>query len=247
SEHDDNPRRTEAAEAQAWLAAIISSSDDAIVGKRLDGTIVSWNAAAERMFGYAGGEIIGRSVLTLIPPELHHEEPAIVARLSRGERVEHFETERVRKDGSRLYVSLSVSPIRSATGEIVGAAKIARDITERRRLLEQLQNQTIELEQQTEEAQSLAEELEQANEDLIGRELTAREALARFEGVFHSRVMGMTVFDAAAGRTLAINDYLLDLIGYTREEFDRGIVDWRDVTAPEYLAEEEKVLRELIT
>lgn len=234
------------ADPRAWLAAIVDSSDDAIIGKRLDGTIVSWNSAATRIFGYTADEILGQSVLMLIPADLREEEPRIIARLTRGERVDHYQTVRLRKDGSSIHVSLSVSPIRDDTGTIVGAAKIARDVTEQRRLLEQLQNQAIELEQQSEEAQSLAEELEQANEELIAREATAREALARFEGVFKSRVIGISVFDAEAGRTIAINDYLLDLIGYSRAEFESGDVDWRDVTPPEYLEAEERSLQQLV-
>ncbi|HEX8851595.1 MAG TPA: ATP-binding protein [Gemmatimonadaceae bacterium] len=122
-------------DAQGWLAAIVSSSDDAIVGKRLDGTIVSWNEAAERLFGYRAEEIIGRNVLTLIPPERHDEERYIVSQLTAGKRVEHFETVRVHKSGRRLEVSLSVSPIRDASGAVVGAAKIARDANAQRRLI----------------------------------------------------------------------------------------------------------------
>jgi PAS domain S-box-containing protein len=161
------------ANPEAWLAAIVESSDDAIIGKTLDSVIRSWNAGAAHMFGYQAGEIIGRSVLVLIPPELHHEEPAILAQLARGERVDHYETVRLRKDGSRIEVSLSVSPIRDRHGKIVGAAKIARDITEAKRLqrseqesMDQLQELASELEQQVEEAQSLQEELEQTNEEL---------------------------------------------------------------------------------
>src|SRR5579862_1989855 len=108
-----------------WLAAIVESSDDAIVGKTLDSVIRSWNAGAQQMFGYAPDEVIGKSVLILIPDELHGEEHEIVSRLSRGERVLHFETVRLRKDRSRIDVSLSVSPIRDVDGDIVGAAKIA--------------------------------------------------------------------------------------------------------------------------
>jgi PAS domain S-box-containing protein len=158
---------------EAWLAAIVESSDDAIVGKTLDSIIRSWNAGASRIFQYEPDEIIGHSVLQLIPPELHHEEQAIVDRLSRGQRIDHFETVRLRRDGSRVDVSLSVSPIRDDTGQIVGAAKIARDVTEQKRLREaerdlanQLQELAAELEQQVEEGQSLQEELEQANEGL---------------------------------------------------------------------------------
>ena len=157
----------------AWLAAIVESSEDAIVGKTLDSVIRSWNAGATAIFGYAPAEIVGKSVYTLIPPELRHEEPEILARLVRGERMHHYETVRLRADGARIDVSISVSPIRDKSGRIVGAAKIARDITEEKRLLrsereltEQLQELATELEAQVEEGQSLQEELEQTNEEL---------------------------------------------------------------------------------
>src|SRR5437879_4627738 len=122
------------ASPEEWIIAIVESSDDAIIGKTLDGTIRSWNAGATRIFGYEPHEIVGRSVLTLIPPELRDEEPEIVAQLARGRRIDHYETTRLRKDGARIDVSLSVSPICDRDGKVVGAAKIARDITETKRL-----------------------------------------------------------------------------------------------------------------
>jgi len=159
---------------ETWLAAIVDSSDDAIIGKTLDSVIRSWNGGARRIFGYDAAEIVGKPITHLIPPELHHEESQIIARLLEGKRVDHYETVRVRKDGARIDVSLSVSPIRSADGQIIGAAKVVRDVTEAKRLqraerelLEQLQELTSELEQQIEEAQSLQEEVEQANNDLV--------------------------------------------------------------------------------
>lgn len=117
----------------ARLAAIVSSSDDAIVSKRLDGTIVSWNAGAERIFGYTADEMIGKSILTIIPPERQDEEKHIIVKLTRGERIEHFETVRVGKQGRRIDLSVTVSPVRDSSGRIVGASKVARDIGERRR------------------------------------------------------------------------------------------------------------------
>lgn len=112
------------------LAAIVDSSDDAIVSKDLNGVITNWNRAAERIFGYAAHEIIGRNVLTIIPPELHSDEPMILGKIRAGDRIEHFETIRLHKNGARIPISLSISPIRDSQGKIVGAAKIARDISQ---------------------------------------------------------------------------------------------------------------------
>lgn len=117
----------------ARLAAIVSSSDDAIISKTLDGVITSWNAAASRILGYAPEEMIGQPIMRIIPDELRAEEDSIIARLRRGERVEHFDTVRVRKDGSQVPLSITVSPIRDSTGRVVGASKVARDISDRKR------------------------------------------------------------------------------------------------------------------
>ena len=114
-----------------WLASLVDSADDAIISKTLEGIITSWNKGAERIFGYKPEEAIGHSVTLLIPPGHEDEEPAILSKLRAGERVEHYETIRIHKDGRLLNVSLTVSPIRDATGRIVGASKIARDITDR--------------------------------------------------------------------------------------------------------------------
>jgi PAS domain S-box-containing protein len=134
-----------AAEVHARLAAIVESSDDAVVSKTLDGIITSWNSGAETLFGYTASEAIGHPMLMLFPPERASEEPGILARIARGESVSHFETQRVRKDGSMVDVSVSISPIRNSRGEIVGASKIARDITERRLAERRLQAQLARL------------------------------------------------------------------------------------------------------
>jgi PAS domain S-box-containing protein len=125
----DVTERVRAYEATTRLAAIVESAQDAIVGKQLDGTITNWNAGAERMFGYSAEEIIGRPIYTLIPPELHDAEGEVLRRVSRGEAVELAEVPRVRKDGRQIYIALTVSPIRSPSGEVVGASSIKRDIT----------------------------------------------------------------------------------------------------------------------
>ena len=115
------------------LAAIVESSDDAIISKDLTGKVRSWNPSAERIFGYRADEMIGQPITKIIPPELHADEARILGTIMRGERVDHFETVRVRKDGGRIEVSLTVSPLKDATGRIVGAAKIARDITQQKK------------------------------------------------------------------------------------------------------------------
>jgi PAS domain S-box-containing protein len=124
--------RERASQTRALLAAIVESSDDAIVSKTLEGRILTWNDGAERIFGYTADEAIGQHIRLLIPPERHDEERTILQRLRRGERLDHFETVRVTKDGRRIDVSLTVSPIRNEQGEIIGASKVARDITHRK-------------------------------------------------------------------------------------------------------------------
>jgi PAS domain S-box-containing protein len=123
-------RATERAAQQ--LAAIVESSDDAIISKNLDGIITTWNGAAERLFGYRAEEAVGQSVTILIPAERHDEEPEIIGRVRRGERIEHYETVRRRKDGTLIDIALTVSPVRDRTGAVIGASKIARDISERK-------------------------------------------------------------------------------------------------------------------
>ena len=118
--------------AARFLASIVESSEDAIVSKSLDGTIQTWNAAAERLFGYTAAEAIGRHISLVIPADRATEEDAIIARIRSGERVDHFETVRLRKDGQPVHVSLTISPIRDEAGNIVGASKIARNIMDRK-------------------------------------------------------------------------------------------------------------------
>jgi PAS domain S-box-containing protein len=126
--------RVEAAITSRRLVALVESSDDAIVTKDLNGIITSWNAAAERMFGYTAEEAVGRSIRMVIPKELQQEEDMVLSKIRAGEKIDHFETERQHKDGSRLSISLTVSPIKDDNGKVIGASKIARDITEGTRL-----------------------------------------------------------------------------------------------------------------
>jgi PAS domain S-box-containing protein len=126
------------ANARYWLDALINSADDAIISKTLDSTITSWNKSAERIFGYTAEEAIGKSILMLIPPHLHNEEPIILGKIRVGERIEHFETSRITKDGRLIDVSLTISPIRDASGKIIGVSKIAHEITEFKKAQKQI-------------------------------------------------------------------------------------------------------------
>jgi len=158
-------------EVRNQLAAIVESSDDAIVSKSLEGIVQSWNKGAERVFGYTAEEMIGKSILTIIPPDRQHEEPRILEQLRRGERIDHFETIRLTKSGRQINVSVSISPLRDSAGNIIGASKIARDVTEKKaaeRALaearEKLQKHARELEDRVQERtarlQSMVGELE---------------------------------------------------------------------------------------
>src|SRR3984885_9122523 len=130
--------RLKADKAVGLLAAIVDSSDDAIVSKTLEGIITSWNAGAERLFGYTAKEAVGQHISMIIPQDRRDEETTILAKLRKGERIEHFDTIRMRKDGTKLEISLTISPVRDAEGKIIGASKIARDVTGRKRMEREL-------------------------------------------------------------------------------------------------------------
>jgi PAS domain S-box-containing protein len=181
----DITEQSRAVQAREQLASIVESSGDAIVSKDLDGIIISWNHAAENLFGYAAEEVIGKSITILIPAELHDEEPKILARVRRGDSLDHYETIRQRKDGSRFPVSLSVSPVKDAHGAIVGASKIARDITarkqaehERDRIEGELRELSEKLEQEVERRTLERDRIWNVSEDLLG--------VANFAGYFLS-------------------------------------------------------------
>jgi PAS domain S-box-containing protein len=154
-------RRT--SEATFALAAIVESSDDAIIGKDLAGTVRSWNSGAERLYGYAAEEAVGRPIAFVIPPERTAEEAAILDRVRRGERVPPYDTVRVRKDGAEVQVSVTVSPVRDADGRVVGASKIARDITERQRVALELKQAAAERERLLERERAARAEAERAS------------------------------------------------------------------------------------
>ena len=148
--------RKRAEQNSSLLASIVESSEDALLSKNLSGRILSWNRGAERVFGYQAEEAIGQSIEMLIPPDRLQEEPRIIERMKRGERVEHFETVRVRKDGRRINVSLTISPLRDSEGRIVGASKVARDVTARVRQEQELQRANRALERANADLQHFA-------------------------------------------------------------------------------------------
>ncbi|HEX9047591.1 MAG TPA: PAS domain S-box protein [Verrucomicrobiae bacterium] len=159
----DITERKSAEEARERLAAIVASTEDAIIAKTLQGIITNWNPAATKIFGYTADEIIGQPIFRLLPPEYHNEESEILAKIGRGQSVEHFETLRLRKDGTRVPISVTISPFRDNTGRIIGASTIARDITESKRAQAEILRLNAELEQRV--AKRTAE-LETANREL---------------------------------------------------------------------------------
>src|SRR2546422_782627 len=150
-------------ELSAWLAAIVDSSDDAIVSKTLEGVVTSWNRGAERLFGYSAAEAVGQHISLIIPEDRKAEEDDVLARLRRGERIDHFETVRRAKDGHLVPISLTVSPVRDVKGTVIGASKVARNITERIHAEEALRRVHAELE---ERVRARTAELSSANESL---------------------------------------------------------------------------------
>ena len=164
----DVTQRQESVLIARRLAAIVDNSDDAIIGKNLNGIVTSWNNGAERIFGYASDEMIGSSIMRLIPPELQSEEEEILARIKRGERYDNFDTIRFTKDRRQLHVSLTISPIKDASGNVVGTSKIARDITGRKLAEEALK-----------EAQKVAEAANIQKARLLESEIAARSEAER--------------------------------------------------------------------
>jgi PAS domain S-box-containing protein len=169
----DISRQKTAEEARLRLAAIVESSDDAIVSKDLNGIVTSWNVAATRLFGYEPEDIIGKSILTIIPPELHYQEAFILNKIRAGERLEHYETERLTKNGDRVQVSLTISPVKDDFGRVVGVSKIARDVTQRRQI-EQALVQTEKLAATGRMAATIAHEINNPLEAVVNLIFLAR-------------------------------------------------------------------------
>jgi len=195
---------------RAHLAAIIDSSEDAIVSKTLQGVVTSWNEAAERLFGYTAEEMVGQPILRIIPPDLHHEETEILAKLRTGQRISRYETVRLHKDGHLLDISLTVSPIRDGSGRVVGIAKIAHDITARRQAERALKEEAAALETLSRVGQAVASQLELERIVQIVTDAATEMTGAAFGAFFYN------VTDEASE-----SYWLYALSGASRESFAR--------------------------
>jgi PAS domain S-box-containing protein len=209
-------------EAGARLFSIVASSTEAIIGTTLDGTITHWNPAAERVYGYRADEVIGRSVVMLAPPELASDVYGLLERVQRGERIEAYETTRLTKDGCRIEVSIGTSPVLDATGNVVAASSIVRDVTERKRAELQVRAAT--------------ETAESANSAL-------RESEERFRGAFDGTSIGMALV-SPDGRFLEVNRALCGILGYTEGELLAKT--FQDLTHPDDLDADRDLVRQLL-
>ena len=209
---DGNERaaRPDSEIAAHHLAAIVESSEDAIISKDLNGIVMSWNKAAERLFGFSPAEIVAQSILTLIPDERRDEEDLILGRIRGGDRVDHFETVRRRRDGSLVDISLTVSPIRRADGTVIGASKIARDISERRSTEAKLAEQARTLSQLNRVATIVSQDLDLERIVQSVTDIATELSAARFGAFFYN------VLDETGESYL-----LFSLSGAPRDAFER--------------------------
>jgi PAS domain S-box-containing protein len=191
--------------APEYLAAIVDSTDDAVIGKTLDGTIISWNKGAERIYGYDAAEVLGRPISILIPPDRTNELPAILARISRGERIDHYLTKRARKDGRVIDVSVTISPVQDETGRIIGASAIARDVTAQ----EQTTKEAIRI--RDEFISVAAHELRTPLTTMYARLQLVERRLAREDLDPATVLHDITLVRQAADRLKALIDRLLDV------------------------------------
>jgi PAS domain S-box-containing protein len=202
------------------LAAIVESSDDAIISKSLNGIVTSWNQAAGRMFGYSAEEMIGQPILRLIPEDLRHEEDLILAKLKSGERIDHYETIRIKKNGERFEVSVTISPIRDGKGHIVGASKTARDISERKKM-EQLLIQSEKLAATGRMAATIAHEINNPLESVMNLVYLAR----KMGSIGKTR----SYLEIAEKELVRVAHIVRQTLGYYRETTGPVKVDFREL------------------
>ena len=229
-----NTPTVERVPTDALLAAVVESSDDAIASKTLDGIVTSWNRAAERLFGYAAEEMIGQPIAVLAAPGRENEMPAILERIRRGGRVEHYETVRRRKDGTLVAIALTVSPVRDEAGRVVGASKIARDIRERKAAEERQQLLLAELNHRVKNTLALIQAMARQTAGRAG-------SVAAFMNVFEGRLQAL----AAAHELLAVTSWGgASLPGLVRRALGphtaegRIVVAVEEVTVPASLAQD---------
>jgi PAS domain S-box-containing protein len=228
----DVTERKRAEEVRERLAAVVESSDDAIISKSLDGKIIAWNRGAEKLFGYSSSEAVGKSILFLLPPERAGEETEILERIAGGGRgVEHFETVRVRKDGVHIDISATISPITDKHGVVVGASKIARDITERKRAIEEIQHLNSEMERRNSELEVQAVELQKARDELEVRVSERTEELASTNQVLERSNIELQQFAYIASHDLqsplrSISGFVQLLKSEYEGKLDHQADDW---------------------
>jgi len=213
------------------LASIVECSNDAIISKSLDGMIQSWNAAAERLFGFTADEAVGRHISLVIPPERMPEEEAIIASLRAGKRIEHFETERVRSDGNRIVVSLTISPIKDEAGNVIGASKIVRDVTERKRLEDDLRGLAADLSENDRRKNEFLATLAHELRNPLAPMSNMLEVVKRANGDGEILKRAHETIERQLGQMIRLVDDLLDLnrITHDRLELRRSEVELSSV------------------
>jgi PAS domain S-box-containing protein len=224
----DITNQTKTSREQAMLAAIVDSTEDGIISKDLNGIIQTWNRAATKIFGYSAEEMIGKSIEILIPPEMPEEEPRLLAKLRNGERIEHYETIRVRKDGERIDVSLTVSPIRNSAGTIIGASKIVRDVTKSKRLKDQydlLQSQLLSLEETSRLKSSFISTVSHEIRAPLGGIIALAEILAEEEELPES---AQAIADAVLESSQSLYNVLNELLDFSKVEAGKVNLEYRD-------------------
>jgi PAS domain S-box-containing protein len=231
----DITERKRGEEVQETLASLVESSHDAIIGKGLDGTIKSWNGGAEQVFGYSASEAIGRSIQMLLPEERTGEEAEILKRIQKGEKIDHFETVRVRKDGTRINISATISPVKDKNGVVVGASKIARDVTENKRAEDRIRQLNLTLESRNRQLADKTEALTTASKELERRVTERTLELAVANQVLEQSNIELKRFAYVASHDLqsplrSIGGFVQLLKMNYQDSLEEQAIDWIDRT-----------------